>query len=97
MISELPDPHLKGKFPEEEMHIMAYLAKECLLLNPDDRPTMSEVVQILLTIAPDKSRRNIHGDMYQVIFYSDYVPFRFRSIKNPKGNGLFYILGLKYF
>ncbi|XP_021896208.1 receptor-like serine/threonine-protein kinase NCRK [Carica papaya] len=57
VIAELPDPRLKGHFPEEEMQIMAYLAKECLLMDPDARPTMSEVVQILLTIAHDKSRR----------------------------------------
>uniref|UniRef100_A0A7N0TWD1 non-specific serine/threonine protein kinase n=1 Tax=Kalanchoe fedtschenkoi TaxID=63787 RepID=A0A7N0TWD1_KALFE len=56
VISELPDPDLKGNFPEEEIQIMAYLAKECLLLDPDSRPTMGEVVQILSTIAPDKSR-----------------------------------------
>ncbi|KAF7823379.1 Receptor-like serine/threonine-protein kinase NCRK [Senna tora] len=57
VINELVDPQLKGKFPEEEVQIMAYLAKECLLLDPDTRPTMSEVVQILSTISPDKSRR----------------------------------------
>ncbi|OWM73791.1 hypothetical protein CDL15_Pgr026895 [Punica granatum] len=67
VISELPDPRLKGNFPEEEMQIMAYLAKECLLLDPDSRPTMSEVVQILSAIAPDKSRtRNIHADLFQL-------------------------------
>ncbi|GMP88911.1 hypothetical protein CsSME_00040718 [Camellia sinensis var. sinensis] len=57
VIMELPDPQLKGNFPEEEMQIMAYLAKECLLLDPDSRPSMSEVVQILSTIAPENSRR----------------------------------------
>ncbi|OVA18054.1 Protein kinase domain [Macleaya cordata] len=57
VISELADPLLKGNYPEEEMQVMAYLAKECLLLDPDSRPTMSEVVQILSTISPDKSRR----------------------------------------
>ncbi|KAJ9540348.1 hypothetical protein OSB04_026854 [Centaurea solstitialis] len=63
---ELPDPRLKGNFEEEEMQVMAYLAKECLLLDPDARPTMSEVVQILLTIAPEKSkRRNFSIDRYQ--------------------------------
>lgn len=68
MISELPDPRLNGNFPEEEMQILAYLAKECLLLDPDARPTMSEVVQILSTIAPDKSRRrNISVNLIQVI------------------------------
>ncbi|KAK9022274.1 hypothetical protein V6N11_002554 [Hibiscus sabdariffa] len=65
--SELLDPRLKGKFPEEEMQVMAYLAKECLLLDPDARPTMSEVVQILSTIAPDRSkRRNIHVNFLQM-------------------------------
>lgn len=57
MVSELPDPNLKGEFEEEEMQVMAYLAKECLLLDPDSRPTMSEVVQILSTIAPETSKR----------------------------------------
>ncbi|KAL6195793.1 hypothetical protein ACLB2K_031411 [Fragaria x ananassa] len=57
VIAELPDPDLNGNFPEEDMHIMAYLAKECLLLDPDSRPTMSEVVQILSTIAPERSKR----------------------------------------
>ncbi|EXB38677.1 Receptor-like serine/threonine-protein kinase NCRK [Morus notabilis] len=57
IIMELPDLNLDGKFPEEEMQIMAYLAKECLLLDPEARPTMGEVVQILSTIAPERSRR----------------------------------------
>lgn len=58
VIEELPDPRLEGNFEEEEMQVMAYLAKECLLLDPDSRPTMSEVVQVLSTIAPDRSKRN---------------------------------------
>lgn len=68
IITELADPHLDGKFPEEEMKIMAYLAKECLLLDPETRPTMGEVVQILSTIAPERSRRtNISVNFSQVI------------------------------
>ncbi|KAI9075091.1 hypothetical protein K1719_042939 [Acacia pycnantha] len=58
--TELVDPLLNGNFPDEEAQIMAYLAKECLLLDPDARPTMSEAVQILSTISPDKSRRRIN-------------------------------------
>ncbi|BAT90555.1 hypothetical protein VIGAN_06181900 [Vigna angularis var. angularis] len=67
VIIELVDPQLKGNFPEEEVQVMAYLAKECLLLDPDTRPTMSEVVQILLSISPGKSRRrrNITGSLFQ--------------------------------
>uniref|UniRef100_A0A2P2IY19 Uncharacterized protein n=1 Tax=Rhizophora mucronata TaxID=61149 RepID=A0A2P2IY19_RHIMU len=64
---ELPDPRLKGKFPEEEMQIMAYLAKGCLLLDPDARPTMREIVQILSTISPDTSRQiNMPVNLFQV-------------------------------
>ncbi|XAR59988.1 Non-specific serine/threonine protein kinase [Bertholletia excelsa] len=67
VIMELPDPKLERNFPEEEMQIMAYLAKECLLLDPDSRPSMSEVVQILSTIAPEKSRwQNFPRNLFQV-------------------------------
>ncbi|RDX66558.1 Receptor-like serine/threonine-protein kinase NCRK, partial [Mucuna pruriens] len=67
VITELADPQLKGNFPEEEMQIMAHLAKECLLLDPDTRPTMSEVVQIISSISPGKSRRrrNIPVSLFQ--------------------------------
>ncbi|KAK9168783.1 hypothetical protein Syun_000923 [Stephania yunnanensis] len=66
VITELPDPCLKGLFPEEEMQILAFLAKECLLLEPDSRPSMSEVVQILSTIAPEKTwRRNFSLNFFQ--------------------------------
>ncbi|WJX74292.1 hypothetical protein P8452_57962 [Trifolium repens] len=57
VITELADPQLKGNFPEDEVYIMANLAKECLLLDPDTRPTMSEVVLILSSISRTKSRR----------------------------------------
>ncbi|XP_028807985.1 receptor-like serine/threonine-protein kinase NCRK isoform X2 [Neltuma alba] len=60
VVTELADPHLNGNYSEEEVQVMAYLAKECLLLDPDARPTMREVVQILSTISPDKSRRRIN-------------------------------------
>ncbi|KAL3518401.1 hypothetical protein ACH5RR_020990 [Cinchona calisaya] len=69
VISELPDPRLEGTFHEEEMQVMAFLAKECLLLDPDSRPTMSEVVQILSTIAPEKSKRkNMSVQIFQSSF-----------------------------
>lgn len=64
---ELVDPLLKGDFPEEEMQIMGHLARECLQLDPDSRPSMSEVAQILSTITPDKSRRiNFPVNLFQV-------------------------------
>uniref|UniRef100_A0A0D3EZP1 Protein kinase domain-containing protein n=1 Tax=Oryza barthii TaxID=65489 RepID=A0A0D3EZP1_9ORYZ len=45
-----------GRFPQEEMQIMAHLARECLQWEPESRPTMSEVVQILATIAPSSRK-----------------------------------------
>ncbi|KAH7669847.1 Non-specific serine/threonine protein kinase protein [Dioscorea alata] len=64
VVTELPDPLLKGKFPEEEMQIMAHLARECLQWDPESRPTMSEVVQILSVIAPDKTKKkNLPDDI----------------------------------
>ncbi|XP_078170621.1 receptor-like serine/threonine-protein kinase NCRK [Carex rostrata] len=57
VLTELPDPLLKGNFSEEEMQIMAHLARECLQWDPESRPTMSEVVQILSTIDPDRTNR----------------------------------------
>ncbi|XP_057459193.1 receptor-like serine/threonine-protein kinase NCRK isoform X2 [Lotus japonicus] len=66
VITELVDPQLKGNFPEDEVRIMAYLAKECLLLDPETRPTMSEVVQILSSISPgNRRRRNIPMGLFQ--------------------------------
>ncbi|KAF1896798.1 hypothetical protein Lal_00034499 [Lupinus albus] len=67
VITELVDPKLNGNFPEEEVQIMAYLAKECLLLDPDTRPTISEVVQVLSSISPGKSwsRRKISANLFQ--------------------------------
>ncbi|XP_037449782.1 receptor-like serine/threonine-protein kinase NCRK [Triticum dicoccoides] len=60
VVAELPDPALKGAFPPEEMQIMAHLARECLQWDPEARPTMTEVVQILSTIAPHADKRRRH-------------------------------------
>ncbi|VFQ91496.1 unnamed protein product [Cuscuta campestris] len=84
VISELPDPNMKGAFEEEEMQVMAYLAKECLLLDPDSRPTMSEVVQIISTIAPEKSKRNnlLQGHNFKRSL-SHSIERRGRRVLNP--------------
>ena len=76
IISELADRNLDGKYPEEEMQIMAYLAKECLLLDPEARPTMGEVVQILSTVAPKRSRRtNISINFSQVVNFVAFTNY----------------------
>uniref|UniRef100_A0A1D1ZJI7 non-specific serine/threonine protein kinase n=2 Tax=Anthurium amnicola TaxID=1678845 RepID=A0A1D1ZJI7_9ARAE len=65
VVSELPDPLLEGKFSEEEMQIMAHLVRECLHWDPDSRPSMSEVVQILSTITSDKmKRKNLSSNLF---------------------------------
>ncbi|GKC14644.1 receptor-like serine/threonine-protein kinase NCRK [Tanacetum coccineum] len=67
----LPNPCLKGNFEEEELQVMAYLAKECILLDPDACPIMSEVVQILLKdddkdpIRESKSPENLKQVIFQ--------------------------------
>ncbi|KAF3780570.1 Receptor-like serine/threonine-protein kinase [Nymphaea thermarum] len=57
VVKALTDPLLKGQFPEVEVLVMSQLARECLNFDPDLRPTMAEVVQILSTITPDKRTR----------------------------------------
>lgn len=74
VVTELPDPLLKGKFPEEEMQIMAHLARECLQWDPESRPTMSEVVQILSVIAPDKTKKkNLPDDIFMVCLSGSWI------------------------
>ncbi|PKA47617.1 Receptor-like serine/threonine-protein kinase NCRK [Apostasia shenzhenica] len=68
VVTELPDPLLKGNFPEEDMQIMAHLARECLQWDPDSRPTMSEIVQILSTLSPERChRKNFHANFQMSI------------------------------
>ncbi|XP_048444881.1 receptor-like serine/threonine-protein kinase NCRK isoform X1 [Pyrus x bretschneideri] len=88
VITELADPDLNGNFPEEEMQIMAYLAKECLLLDPDARPNMSEVVQILSTISPERSKRkNFSVNLFQHIGMDGHKDAEeIRRAKSSKGS-----------
>ncbi|KAL3530550.1 hypothetical protein ACH5RR_009872 [Cinchona calisaya] len=87
VVLELPDPCLRGNFHEEEMQVMAYLAKECLLLDPDSRPTMSEVVQILSTIAPENSRRkNKSLQVFQSFSIKDSECMKSRELLDPVEN-----------
>ncbi|XP_020571622.1 receptor-like serine/threonine-protein kinase NCRK [Phalaenopsis equestris] len=75
VVTELPDPLLKGNFPEEEMQIMAHLARECLQWDPDSRPTMTEIVQILNTIASEKYRTGSFHENF-------HMGLHWRSIKS---------------
>ncbi|ERN08386.1 hypothetical protein AMTRI_Chr07g23750 [Amborella trichopoda] len=66
VLSELVDRSLEGKFEEEELLIMASLARECLNWEPGSRPSMAEVVHILSTISPDYNlKRSFPSSYYQ--------------------------------
>ncbi|CAO2042841.1 unnamed protein product [Urochloa humidicola] len=58
VVSELPDQRLEGKFPAEEMQIMAHLARECLQWDPEARPTMTVLIAAAfnLTLSPQVGR-----------------------------------------
>ncbi|KAJ3693914.1 hypothetical protein LUZ60_009394 [Juncus effusus] len=87
VVMELPDPLLKGNFPKEEMQIMAHLARECLQWDPESRPSMSEVVQILSTIDPDKSKkRNLPTTFFMSEPHSNNRTMT--SLNRPPANSL---------
>ncbi|XP_031123265.1 receptor-like serine/threonine-protein kinase NCRK isoform X2 [Ipomoea triloba] len=71
--SGFADPNLQGEFEEDEMQVMAFLARECLLLDPHSRPSMSEIVQLLSTIAPHQKskRKNFLGNSFKSSFIHD--------------------------
>lgn len=46
-LNELVDPRLKGKFDEAELRRVIHAATMCAQNNPESRPTMLEVVQLL--------------------------------------------------
>lgn len=49
-LRELVDPKLNGKYEEEELKGLVYVATKCAQHAPEDRPTMLEVVELLKDI-----------------------------------------------
>lgn len=57
LVNELVDPALKQGLPVDDAQRMAYLAWLCLQMDPESRPTMTFVVQVLATLIPENSIR----------------------------------------
>lgn len=58
VLNEIVDPVLKNGFPIEDMLKMAQLARACLQMDPESRPVMTAVVQVLATLIPNNARKN---------------------------------------
>ncbi|GBG83853.1 hypothetical protein CBR_g37652 [Chara braunii] len=56
VLHELVDPKLKNRFHPEDMQKMALLAWVCLQPDPDARPAMPDVVQVLQSLLPERRR-----------------------------------------
>lgn len=57
LVNEFVDPALKQGLPVDDVQKMAYLAWLCLQMDPESRPTMTFVVQVLATLVPENSIR----------------------------------------
>ncbi|KAH7287098.1 hypothetical protein KP509_32G038200 [Ceratopteris richardii] len=55
VINELVDPALKHDLPVDDVQKMAYLAWLCLQIDPESRPSMTFVVQVLASLVPENS------------------------------------------
>jgi hypothetical protein len=47
-IGELVDPRLTGKYDHAKMELLVKVALQCVAEDKDNRPTMSQVVEMLL-------------------------------------------------
>ena len=47
-IEEILDPSMESKYDMGEMEILVAVALQCVELDKDERPTMSQVVELLL-------------------------------------------------
>ncbi|KAI5071688.1 hypothetical protein GOP47_0013939 [Adiantum capillus-veneris] len=57
LLSEFVDPALKQGLPVDGVQKMAYLAWLCLQMDPESRPNMTFVVQVLATLVPENNVR----------------------------------------
>ncbi|XP_057859287.2 receptor-like serine/threonine-protein kinase NCRK isoform X2 [Cryptomeria japonica] len=59
VLSEIVDPTLKNVFPVEGMLKMAQLARACLQMDSEARPTMTAAVHVLATLIPENARKSV--------------------------------------
>lgn len=57
LLNEFVDPALRQGLPVDDAAKMAYLAWLCLQMDPESRPNMTFVVQVLATLVPENSVR----------------------------------------
>lgn len=66
VLNEIVDPALKNGFPIEDMLKMAQLARACLQMDPESRPVMTAVVQVLAMLIPNNARKSASLPTYGV-------------------------------
>lgn len=66
VLNEIVDPVLKNGFPIEDMLKMAQLARACLQMDPESRPVMTAVVQVLAMLIPNNARKSASLPTYGV-------------------------------
>eukprot|EP00253_Pinus_taeda_P001632 PITA_01632 len=76
VLNEIVDPALKNGFPVEDMLKMAQLARACLQMDPESRPVMTAVVQVLAMLIPNNARKSASLPTYgvQIPFYMSWNP-----------------------
>lgn len=57
--SMIIDPKLRGDFSPDAAREIAKLANKCLIKNPKERPTMSEIVECLKGVTQMQSKRKL--------------------------------------
>ncbi|XP_028080578.1 PTI1-like tyrosine-protein kinase At3g15890 [Camellia sinensis] len=70
--SELADPRLNGKYMEEEMKIVVFVALICAQSRPEKRPTMLEVVELLKGDSKEKFDLLENNELFKSPLPADY-------------------------
>eukprot|EP00249_Psilotum_nudum_P032063 c47206_g1_i1 orf=545-2827(+) len=77
-VRELVDPAMNDDFPVDDMFKMTQLACACLQTDPEARPTMTLVMQILATMVPQNTKTNDLAELtatgYQAFQLLSYPP-----------------------
>ncbi|KAH7547413.1 hypothetical protein FEM48_Zijuj01G0307100 [Ziziphus jujuba var. spinosa] len=69
---ELADPKLNGKYAENELKRIIYVALLCAHNQPEKRPTMLEVVELLKGESKDKLSQLENDELFKSPLAADY-------------------------
>lgn len=92
VLNQIVDPLLRNSFPIDGMLKMAQLARACLQMDPEARPTMTAVVQVLATLIPESARRsaslptNSNQIPLALPWYPDCSDYNFSREEDPDLN-----------